>query len=73
MLDIRPSAYLPCDSGVRQGEHLSPLLFSIFINDNEHFLLKKTWYGDNSLLHYMLMMLFYSDIQKPLNVFQKYC
>ena len=32
------SMRFPCDIGVRQGENLSPLLFSIYLNDLEQFL-----------------------------------
>ena len=32
------SAFFPCHTGVRQGENLSPLLFSIYLNDPRHYL-----------------------------------
>ena len=32
------SAFFPCQTGVRQGENLSPLLFSIYLNDLREYL-----------------------------------
>ena len=32
------STFFPCNIGVRQGENLSPLLFSLFINDFSEFI-----------------------------------
>ena len=32
------SDFFNCSVGVRQGEHLSPVLFSLFLNDLEEFL-----------------------------------
>ena len=38
MVNGERSMLFPCDIGVRQGENLSPLLFSIYLNDLEQFL-----------------------------------
>lgn len=32
------SAFFPCEIGVRQGENLSPLLFSVYLNDLQNYL-----------------------------------
>lgn len=32
------SAFFPCSKGVRQGENLSPILFSLYLNDLEYYL-----------------------------------
>ena len=34
------SGIFPCNTGVRQGDNLSPLLFTLFVNDLESFLSK---------------------------------
>ena len=39
------SDYFPCEMGVRQGENLSPFLFSIFLNDLEDFLNRENLIG----------------------------
>ena len=35
------SNFFDCEIGVRQGENLSPLLFSLYVNDLENFTIKK--------------------------------
>ena len=39
------SEFFPCNVGVRQGENLSPVLFSIYLNDLDNFLSSKNLYG----------------------------
>ena len=41
------SNFFMCEKGIRQGENLSPLLFSIFLNDVEQFLCDKNCNGVN--------------------------
>ena len=62
------STFFACDCGVRQGENLSPILFSLYLNDLEHFLLHKDLKGitiditNNEIMIYMrLFTLLYAD------------
>ena len=43
------SEFFNCNIGVRQGENISPFLFSLYINDLEKFLLNKNVVGIHSI------------------------
>lgn len=85
----KQSEFFDCRNGVRQGENLSPILFSLFLNDLEGFLLNQNNLGINiieeSLQSYLkLVVLLYADdtilfaeseeeLQELLNEFHDYC
>ena len=62
------SEYFNCEKGVRQGENLSPLLFSLYLNDLESFLESKNGSGieiainnENAELYIKLFAILYAD------------
>ena len=88
-LNGKKSDFFISARGVRQGENLSPLLFSLFVNDiEEEFINSGCSYitlNDNQLDNLIrLLILMYADdtiiladseanIQKALNALQMYC
>ena len=83
------SEFFYCKNGLRQGENLSPILFSLFLNDLDSFLLRGNNFGlnifDDSLQCYLkLVVLLYADdmvlfaesieeLQDLLDKFHIYC
>ena len=62
------SEYFNCEKGVRQGENLSPLLFSLYLNDLESFLESKNGSGieiainnENAELYIKPFAILYAD------------
>ena len=68
MLNGNKSEFFNCEIGVRQGENLSPLLFSLYLNDLEDFLTSKNGSGieidineDQIELYIKLFAILYAD------------
>ena len=66
-LNGKKSDYFCCNIGVRQGDSLSPLLFAVFVNDLESYLLQEgnnyLSFGGDARLENMLklLLLMYAD------------
>lgn len=62
------TAFFDCNIGVRQGENLSPILFTFYLNDLENFLARRNVNGiscnvltDETSLYFKLLILLYAD------------
>ena len=62
--------FFPCETGVRQGENLSPFLFALYLNDLEQFLHENLVNGldtitnmcsENLDIFFKLFILLYAD------------
>lgn len=67
-LNGESSPFFACDCGVRQGENLSPVMFSLYLNDLETFLIHKGLSGvtldisdDEVMIYVKLFSLLYAD------------
>lgn len=65
-INNKSSNFFPCARGVRQGENLSPLLFSLFLNDLENYFTvnngKNVTISDETLDMYLkLVVILYAD------------
>lgn len=85
----RLSEFFECNVGVRQGENLSPLLFALYVNDLESYLLERNCEpvvisGQQTTVMLKLLLLLYADdtviladtpeaLQKALNSLSEYC
>ena len=83
------SDFFMCNSGVRQGENLSPLLFSLYVNDLENYLVQKgcssaSLHSEDFNNYLKLFVLLYADdtliiantsskLQQALNHVEQYC
>lgn len=70
MIGEQKSEYFMCNVGVRQGENLSPFLFSLFLNDLEEFFVQENVKGLSSIsskcndqlrLYFKIFLLLYAD------------
>ena len=63
----RPKCILSCNIDVRQGDNLSPLLFTVFLNDLEQYLDQHThginvdYIDDDIVVLFKLFILLYAD------------
>ena len=64
------SSFLDCNSGVRQGENLSPIFFALFLNDLESFMNSSGLHGvcltehnkrNDAIVYLKLLLLLYAD------------
>ena len=64
------STFFDCNSGVWQGENLSPILFALFLNDSESFMNSCGIHGvsltehnnrNDSIVYLKLLLLLYAD------------
>ena len=81
------SDFFPSNIGVRQGENLSPFLFTIFLNDLENFLSESNVKGvelEDNIFNYLKIFLLYADdtvilsessseLQEALDFYASYC